>query len=292
MSVARGRLLSGPLWRNGRWGVASRAVTASASAAPEGPQVEVRLLAGLAELLPVDALFSAVWGEGSEPLGIELLRALSHAGGYVSGAFRGEELVGASVAFVGCHRGPTLHSHQTGVLPAAQGLGVGRALKLHQRDWALARGIEQITWTFDPLVRRNAWFNLARLGARPDEYLVDFYGAMSDGINVGDASDRLYACWSLTQAQPALRAEVVTASDLVVNDVAGRPVSTPSAARFIRIGTPPDIERLRRADPAAAREWRLVVRELLGEAIAAGSVVGFTEAGEYVVDRSPEGQHT
>ena len=251
-------------------------------------QVEVRLLAGLAELLPVDDLFVEVWGPGTERMGIELLRALSHGGGYVAGAFRGDELVGASVAFVGDHRGPALHSHQTGVSPAAQGLGVGRALKFHQRDWALARGLDLITWTFDPLVRRNAWFNLGTLGARPDEYLVDFYGAMSDGINVGDESDRLYACWRLSRRQASPTAAQLSAAEVVVAEEGGRPVVTSSDARFVLIGTPLDIERLRRTDPAASREWRLALREHLGRAIARGSVVGFTESGEYVVDRELE----
>ena len=251
--------------------------------------MEVRLLAGVNELLPVDELFVEVWGPGTERLGIELLRALSHGGGYVAGAFRGDELVGASVAFVGDHQGPALHSHQTGVSPAAQGLGVGRALKLHQRDWALARGIDLITWTFDPLVRRNAWFNINKLGARPDQYLVDFYGAMSDGINVGDESDRLYACWRLSERPALPSAAELSAAKVLVAEADGYPVVTSSDARFVLIGTPLDIERLRRTDPAASRAWRLVLREHLGMAIARGSVVGFTEAGEYVVDREPEG---
>ncbi len=255
---------------------------------PERAAVEVRLLDGLAELLPVDDLFVRIWGEGTGPLGIELLRALTHAGGYVAGAYVGSELLGASVGFVGDHGGPALHSHQTGVSPAAQGLGVGTALKQHQRDWALARGIGLITWTFDPLVRRNAWFNLTRLGARPDEYLVDFYGAMSDGINVGDQSDRLHACWRLADAPPALSATDLADAEVVVTELAGRPKVTPSRARFVRIGTPADIEKLRRSDPVEAREWRLVVRELLGAAMEHGTVVGFTEAGEYVVDQQTE----
>jgi len=256
----------------------------------KGPasQLEVRLLDRLAELLPVDELFVEVWGPGTERLGIELLRALSHGGGYVAGAFRGDELVGASVAFVGQHDEPALHSHQTGVAPAAQGLGVGLALKLHQRDWALARGIDLITWTFDPLVRRNAWFNLSKLGARPDEYLVDFYGAMSDGINVGDESDRLYACWRLGRRPAPPAAAQLSAAEVILAEEDGHPVVTPSDARFVLIGTPLDIERLRRTDPAAAREWRMVLREHLGAEVAHGSVVGFTEAGEYVVDREPE----
>ena len=107
-------------------------------------------------------------------------------------------LIGAAVAFFGIDH---LHSHITGVDPATQSRGVGFALKLHQRAWALDRRIESVHWTFDPLVGRNAYFNLHKLGARAIEYLPDFYGRMTDGINGGDAtSDRLYS--SGTSASP------------------------------------------------------------------------------------------
>ena len=83
-----------------------------------------------------------------------------------------------------------MHSHITGVLPGLQSQGLGRLLKQHQREWALAREVGHITWTFDPLVARNAHFNLRVLGARVTEYLVDHYGPMDDGVNRGDETDR------------------------------------------------------------------------------------------------------
>ena len=230
---------------------------------PDGHTVTVRQLDQLGELRGIDELFVSVWGPGIPIIGVELLRALSHEGGYVAGAFREETLVGASVGFLGQHHGRlSLHSHATGVSPQARGLNVGRALKLHQRDWAATRGVEIITWTFDPLVRRNAWFNIGRLGARPVDYLVDFYGPMSDAINAGVASDRLLMAWEVSP--PAL------VSPAVDND-------------HHLIPTPEDIEVLRVTDPISARTWRLRLREELREPVTQRRVIGFTREGEYVV---------
>ena len=94
------------------------------------------------------------------------------------------------VGFLGLHPSYSLHSHAAGVTAAGTGRGIGFALKQDQRAWALERGIGTVTWTYDPLVRRNAFFNLTRLGARPVEYVVDFYGEMTDAINTGQGSDR------------------------------------------------------------------------------------------------------
>src|SRR4029453_7402172 len=82
-------------------------------------------------------------------------------------------------------------------LGSGRGRNLGYAIKVHQRAWAIERGLETITWTFDPPIRRNAWFNLAKLGALPTEYLVDFYGPIGDLLNGSDESDRLYLTWRL-----------------------------------------------------------------------------------------------
>ena len=134
---------------------------------------------------------------GPPPVTVGLLRALAHAGAYVVGAFAGTRMVGASAGFFSAPPDPALHSHITGVAPGGQHRGIGFALKVHQRAWALARGVPVVVWTFDPLVARNAWFNLAKLGALPTAYLEDFYGPMTDAINAGMASDRLLLTWRL-----------------------------------------------------------------------------------------------
>ncbi|MST35254.1 GNAT family N-acetyltransferase, partial [Acidimicrobiaceae bacterium USS-CC1] len=168
--------------------------------------VRVGLLRRPPDLVEAHRLLAQVWG-GEPDVGPDLLRAIGFAGGCVAGAHRDGTLVGVSVALVGWHPddpAPHLHSHVTGTAPEAQGGGIGFALKQHQRAWALAQGFGEVVWTFDPLLRRNAWFNLARLGAGAPEYLVDFYGDMLDPVNAGQGSDRLLVRWRLDS--PAARA--------------------------------------------------------------------------------------
>jgi hypothetical protein len=168
--------------------------TQAAVDAAAAADVVLHELHRMERLKEAQRLFTEVWrpAEGNPPpVTGELLRALAHAGSYVVGAFTGTRMVGASAGFFTAPPDPALHSHITGVAPGVQHRGVGFALKLHQRAWAMARGIPAVVWTFDPLVARNAWFNLAKLGAEPTAYLEDFYGPMTDAINAGMASDRL-----------------------------------------------------------------------------------------------------
>jgi len=163
---------------------------------PDAP--DVGELHAVAELRELADLLAAVWGRAGEPpLSHETLRALSHAGAYVAGVRRDGGLVGGLVGFLGRDPDgtPTLHSHVLGVLEGARAAGVGYALKQHQRRWALDREIGTVTWTFDPLVRRNARFNLVRLGAEASAYHPDFYGEMDDALNAGDPTDRLVVRW-------------------------------------------------------------------------------------------------
>ena len=249
--------------------------------------VVVRDLVRIEDLRAAETLFAATW-PGQPPATAGLLKALVHAGGYVSGAYAGEELVGAAAAFLAEHGGPALHSHLAAVPPAARGLGVGLALKLHQRDWAAARGLHVVTWTFDPLVRRNAWFNLAKLGAGVEAYLPDFYGPMDDGVNDGGPSDRLLAVW------PTARTTSSAVTDPegwvpVLDDVDGRPTARPrpSTATRLAVATPGDVEALRRHDRELALAWRLAVRDALAPLLERGRVRGFTRAGSYLVDVEP-----
>ncbi|MET9529893.1 MULTISPECIES: GNAT family N-acetyltransferase [unclassified Streptomyces] len=254
--------------------------------------LDVGELHELHELESANALFEKIWGSapGSSPMGVEQMRALSHAGNYVAGAFDHGQLVGASVGFFAAPVGEALHSHVTGALPGYQ---AGLALKLHQREWALARGLQRITWTYDPLVRRNAHFNLTKLGGRPVEYLTSFYGAMDDMINGGDDTDRALVAWELDQV-PATGASVSRPRPVAVSDDAvialsvrdGLPEVGRSDAATLLVEVPPDIEGLRRADPGAAKAWRLAMREVLGGLLAEGArVTGFHNRNCYVVTR-------
>lgn len=252
--------------------VASADSAASAAASSAG--VTLRELARLDEHHAAVELLAEIWGRPENPpIAPELLRAFGKSGGYIGGAFDGEELVGVTVGF---HAAPdlrSLHSHIAGILPAVSGRSIGYAMKLHQRAWAIARGIPVIEWTFDPLVARNAYFNIRKLAAMPVEYLPNFYGIMGDGINGEDETDRLLIRWQLldddvTAAAAVGRAETVD----------------PRTPGCVHIAVPADIESLRRESPAEAREWRTRVRAELGSALAgSGRIIGFDRTAGYIV---------
>ncbi|GAA2079193.1 GNAT family N-acetyltransferase [Actinomadura alba] len=256
--------------------------------------IEVRELYELEDLYEVYRLIDAIWhpDPGAEPVQVELLRALSHAGNYVAGAYQDGRLVGMSIAFLAAPPGVSLHSHMTG---ARAGRGIGMALKLHQRRWALDRGLSRITWTYDPLVSRNAHFNLVKLGARPVEYLASFYGAMDDSINSGDETDRVLAAWPLADprvvaaaAGRAVQAGVPAGAVAALSDHDGRPVPGTTNAPALLVAVPQDIEGLRRRDPEAARAWRVALRDVLGGLLDEGArVTGFHRRSCYVVEREP-----
>jgi predicted GNAT superfamily acetyltransferase len=271
---------------------------AAATAAATASGVHVRTLAEVADLTAVTRLFESIWrpAPGNQPVTSELLRAMVSAGNYVGGAFDGPDLLGACFGFFGGPAKGGLHSHIAGVATAGHGRGIGFALKLHQRAWALRQDVPVISWTFDPLVRRNAHFNLTKLAARPEQYLPDFYGPMEDGINGGGDTDRLMAVWHL--ASPSVRAAAegrparLDAAALRNRGAAvalaagpdGGPVAGSADARTVLVAVPPDIEALRRADPGRGRAWRVALREVLGGLLTGGaSVVGFDRAGWYVV---------
>jgi predicted GNAT superfamily acetyltransferase len=269
----------------------------AADAAARAARVRVRELTALPELEQVVVLYSDIWGRSANPpMTVELLRAFAKAGNYVAGALDGDRLVGACVGFFHAPAGDALHSHISGVSATATGAGVGFALKQHQRSWALARGVSEVAWTFDPLVARNAYFNLVKLGARPAEYLPNFYGPMIDAINGDQDSDRLLVRWRLRDPAVelastgggvgAVAADEVAAGAVVALDIAGdgSPVPGRLDGSTSLVAVPRDIAGLRAADPVLAQRWRVAVREALTGLVGRGGAIdGFDRAGWYVV---------
>ncbi len=257
-------------------------------------------------MVAVSDLFDRVWGRDAAAgriMSPEVLTAIAHAGGQVSATFDGDQIVAATAAFVGLDDGLVfLHSHITGVLGTHTSRGVGRALKWHQRDWCLARGISHVRWTFDPLVRRNAWFNLGLLGARVLRHERDLYGPVPDARNAGAPTDRLLVDWALDAPRVRAAAEGRAAvpdvdalrrtGAMVLVDIGefGQPLVgsqvPPDVERGARwlVRIPPDAERLRVDEPAVADEWALVVREVLTAAFHAGADIrAFTPDGWYLL---------
>ena len=272
-----------------------QAAAAAAERAAQASGVEIREVEDLADLRAVHSLYRTIWRSDSadSPVSLEQLRAMTHAGNYAAAAYLDGEMVGACVGFFGAPVGRVLHSHVTGVVERARPRHVGYALKLHQRAWALARWLREVTWTFDPLVRRNAYFNLVKLGARPREYLVDFYGDLADSVNAGQGSDRLLIAWDLTAPEVVAacggkRSEADTAAVPAALAVSsdGRPSPVRVTAPTVRVPVPDDVEQLRRHDPDLARAWRAAVRDVLHGLMSGGArVVGFNRTGGYVVEQ-------
>ena len=257
------------------------------------------------ELVELNRVIDAVWHREGDAVAMEMLRALAHSGNCILAARSGTEMVGATVSFRGVHQGrPTLHSHITGIVPGSQLRGVGLALKLRQRAWALANGIESVTWTFDPLVARNAHFNLTKLGAEAGEYLVDFYGTLHDDANGDDATDRLLAVWRLASPRvaralsgltPAPPVEILLreGAPVVLDiDAGGRPLLAGLAAWAETAPEPPgralaripdDILAVRSRDRRQAYQWRGALRDVMTTLLAQGlRPVGAIAPGWYV----------
>jgi len=234
------------------------------------------------EFHEANRLFAAIWGDLQIPA--EVMRALAYAGDYVAGAFAGPELIGASAGFL-AQRGDHLHlhSHISGVATSWQGRQVGYSLKMHQREWALARGIDTIEWTFDPLVRRNAFFNLVKLGAAVVAFEPDFYGAMADAINAGDPTDRAVVEWDLNSPP---HNGVDDGAVILHAAEDGSPVVTDERASSLRAWVPEDAVALRQRDAAAGRAWRLALRDSFGAAIRDGyRATSMTRDGWYTLTK-------
>jgi predicted GNAT superfamily acetyltransferase len=196
-----------------------------------------------------------------------LLQAMVHSGAYLSGAFIDNKIVGAAFAFPATNNGLHLHSHMTAVLDEYRDKGVGYALKIDQWDWAKKNNYPQLSWTFDPLVRRNAKLNIVKLGVDISAYYPNFYGAMPDALNAGDESDRLIVSWSTDIDEPKAR-ELITHP---------KPDD-------ILIEIPEDIVAIRSKNQSESMKWRRQVRDQFLAAFEKnGKVVGFSVNNEYVV---------
>jgi predicted GNAT superfamily acetyltransferase len=231
-------------------------------------KVTVQKLTDFSELNSARNIFDDTWSlsVGTE-ITLNLLIAMVHSGSYLSGAFLDNKIVGAAFAFPATNNGSHLHSHMTAVLDAYRDQGVGYALKIDQWNWAKKENYSHISWTFDPLVRRNAKFNTVKLGVDISAYYPNFYGAMPDVLNAGDESDRLMVSWSTDINAPKAR-ELITSP---------RPDD-------ILIEIPDDIVAIRSKNKSENMKWRRQVRDQFLAAFEKnGKVVGFSENNEYVV---------
>ena len=231
--------------------------------------IEIRELHTLQEQFHARMIFDSVWPSDNETqITSNMLQAMVHAGSYLVGIFDERKVVGASFAFPSIEPEIHLHSHMTAFIDSHRDQGLGTAVKKHQWAWAKERGYKSITWTFDPLVRRNARLNILKLGADLISYQSNFYGNMADELNSGDESDRIMVRWDTTSEIPAPRQEII---------------DPPYDTELIAL--PQDIVAIRQSDPEKSQEYRLQVREAFLQAFSEGKkVVGFSAHNEYVLE--------
>ncbi|MDP9340989.1 MAG: GNAT family N-acetyltransferase [Actinomycetota bacterium] len=263
------------------WNLAHEAASAAG--------VTLRPLTTLKEADRVLAVMVATWGS-EDQLTRDFVRALQGSGTVPWGAFDGEELVGYVLGFLGMdpEDGLHVHSHMLAVLPGRRHAGLGHALKLAQRAQALDAGVHTVRWTFDPLVARNAYFNLVKLGALADRFHRHYYGDMGDDVNRGERSDRLEARWDLDLVSdgvtvgPPEDAEVVLGRD--GTDERPTPTTVRPPGRFpALVWIPSDYSSLRGRDPGLAGRWRDAAAEAIEACRSAGMVASsFLREGAYV----------
>jgi predicted GNAT superfamily acetyltransferase len=230
--------------------------------------LQIKLLRSLTEQDYAIKVFNTTWKtRNSTEITPNFLQALVHSGSYLAGAFIYNRCIGASLAFPASNGALHLHSHMTAVVEEFRDKSVGRALKIHQWHWAKKNNYPFISWTFDPLMSRNARFNINKLGTEILDYYPNFYGVMGDQINKGDETDRLMVSWKVADYPPTSRTSTM---ELGLND--------------ILIPIPEDILKIREQDKEMGKKWRLQVRsQFLNLFHNGGSVVGFSEKNEYVV---------
>jgi predicted GNAT superfamily acetyltransferase len=196
--------------------------------------------------------------------------------------------VGVVVGLSGAPQSSQLYSMIAGVDPGCSGRGVGVALKLGERAWALRCRADRMVWTFDPLIRRNAGFNLIRLGARATEYIADFYPPMHDAVNLRDRTDRLVIEWDLAAPMPG-RGVARHGTVVLSRNARGEPVRQPLTSDNWLVAVPEDIEKTRIVAPDLAARWRLEVRDVMQAGYDDGrGILGFTKDGFYILGRHDE----
>lgn len=239
------------------------------------PMIETRALTTHAEFNDAVRLQQEIWGfKDVELLPLRLFVVATKIGGQAFGAFDGKRMVGFCLSIPGLKSGGKsyLHSHMLGVLPEYRDSGIGRRLKLAQRDDALGRGIDLIEWTFDPLEIKNAYFNIERLGAVVRRYVLNQYGTTTSHLHGGLPTDRCVAEWWI--ASPRARA-IIAGEKFERNPVQAR------------IAIPAEIAETRAKDPKRARAIQQKATDEFRSSLDRGlAVIGFeksTQAGTYLL---------
>jgi predicted GNAT superfamily acetyltransferase len=237
--------------------------------------IRIRTIEDAQEMSVCVELQQRIWGYTPiDTVPDQIFIVAKKTGGQVLTAYDGDTPVGFALAFAAVRGGLSyLHSHMVGVVEQYQNRGVGRLLKLAQREDALARDINLIEWTFDPLQLKNAHFNIERLGAIVRHYIPNLYGRTSSPLHAGLPTDRLVAEWWVR-------------SQRVQDVLAGK--ARPAAVDSERIAIPAGIRSICRDDPRSAEKIQAKFREQFSASIANGrAAVGFEfneQQGTYLLE--------
>ncbi|MEM0119886.1 MAG: GNAT family N-acetyltransferase [Thermoprotei archaeon] len=243
--------------------------------------VVVRELDGPAEFVEAERVQKEAWGMSDIMVTPkEIMIAIRDNGGLVLGAFDEGRLIGFALSFPGYRKGKLfMYSHQTGVSREYQSRGVGYLLKQKQKEMSIMKGFDLIAWTYDPIIARNAHFNLVKLGAIARTYKPNYYGPMNDSINAGWETDRVVAEWwvkdvAIEEERRGLRL-IGEAHQAIQVDLAGSYArclgyTVDLNARKVLVEIPRDIVKLKEKDPEEAVRWRLFTREVFKAYFAAG----------------------
>lgn len=269
--------------------------------------LEYRTVTSAARMVEIEELQRKIWGEGVMTPVAQLLAA-SHNGGVVLAAYHDDLPVGFCYGFAGFREGQGfLCSHMLGILPAYRDMGIGKKLKLMQREWALDYGYDKIVWTYDPLEARNAYLNLCKLGGKVRIYMESYYGDMHDGINKGLPSDRFLLEWELNGKRTMVGIGGGKNEEPIWNSYPRlldweldeqkfpRPLIREGLGGYpgILMGVPASIHSLKQDALHVAMDWRLALRNMCKSAFLQGyTVIGLLKSDEpvhaYVLEKNVE----
>lgn len=230
-----------------------------------GQSIQIRKLTEQAEFAEAVALQETIWGFAKiDLLPSRLFVVASKIGGHAFGAFDGSKMVAFCLAIPGIKPGGGyyLHSHMLGVLEGYRNFGLGRRLKLAQRDDAIANGIQLMEWTFDPLELKNAFFNIERLGAVIRRFVFNQYGSSSSPLQAGLPTDRMIAEWYV--AGPRVTA-------LLTSEPLPRPEFT------AHVTLPAGIGEIKKRDAVRAKEIQAAASEQIERHLSSGLAIAGLE---------------
>ena len=257
------------------------------------PSYQIRLLEKASEMRATEKLTDEIWRGGElDIVPSHMITAIIHNGGFAFGAFENEQMVGYIFGFPGFSSSKNLQlkhcSHQMGVHPNHRGKNIGFALKKAQRQMVRQQGLDLITWTYDPLLSRNAYLNIARLGAICNTYKRNEYGDMIDGLNAGITSDRFQVDWWVNTKHVSQHLDAENQPNYQETDsqtlytpernaglgllIPPKHHSPPSKKRLL-LEIPSNYQSIREKNISLAQDWRFFTREIFEEVFNAGYIV-------------------